>query len=85
MHPPITLYGMMSCEQCQQTKAYLEEQAIPFDFVNVDLLVGEERNKVMAVLTKAAMFPTLPTLVVGEKLLVGFDPEAIEKALGKSA
>ena len=85
MVPPITLYGIASCEQCQQTKAYLEAHEIPFTYVNVDILVGEERNAVMAVLTKAAMFATLPTLAIGEKLLVGFNPEEIEKALAAAA
>lgn len=81
MIPPITLYGTMGCGHCQETKAYLEKRDIPFTFINVDALMGQERNDAMAVLNKAAMFPAFPTIIIGEKSVVGFDPEKIDAFL----
>jgi len=81
MIPPITLYGMMTCEHCQEAKAYLEKRHIPFTFVNVDVLMGQERNDTMAILNKAAMFPAFPTIMIGEKSVVGFDPDKIDAIL----
>lgn len=81
MTEKITVYGIMTCDQCQLTKEYFETRQIPFTFVNVDLLVGQERNEVMAILTKAAMFPSFPTIRIGDKFLVGFDKAALDAAV----
>ena len=83
MENTLTLYGSTLCEQCQQAKSYLEQRAIPFAFVNIDILLGQERNAAMHVLSKAAMFPTVPTFKLGEHFLVGFDPATIEGFLAR--
>lgn len=81
MLPHITLYSSYSCEQCAMAKDFFEQRNIPFEYVIVDVLSGQERNDVMAILNKAAMFPTLPTIAIGEKLVVGFNQEEVEGLL----
>ena len=55
MLPHITLYSSYSCEQCAMAKDFFEQRNIPFEYVIVDVLSGQERNDVMAILNKAAM------------------------------
>jgi glutaredoxin-like protein NrdH len=81
MIPPITLYGSSLCEHCAAAKVFFEQRSIPFTYINVDVLIGQERNDVMAILNRAAMFPSLPTIMIGEKLVAGFSQEAIEGIL----
>ena len=81
MEASIKVYSLSTCGHCLKTKEYLEEHNIPFDCVNVDWLMGPERNDVMYALGKLNAGLTFPTIVIGEKVIIGFRPEEIEAAL----
>jgi glutaredoxin len=79
----IRFYGLSTCVWCRRTRALLEELDVPFDYVYVDLLQGQERQDSIAEVrrwNKAGSFPTL--VIDGTRAVVGFRPEEIKKALG---
>jgi glutaredoxin len=78
---PITLYALQTCSHCKDTKKLLQERDIPFRTVFVDMLVGGERSDVMRYLRSVNPSVSFPTLVVGEKTVVGFKKKEIEAAL----
>ncbi|MDO5848468.1 MAG: glutaredoxin family protein [Methanobrevibacter sp.] len=78
----IQLYGLSTCGWCKQTRMFLEENEIAYDYIYVDLTSGEEREAVMEELEKYNPDMSFPTLVIGHSgVIVGYEPEEIATAL----
>ncbi|MDJ0828637.1 MAG: glutaredoxin domain-containing protein, partial [Desulfobacterales bacterium] len=41
--PPVKLYTLSTCSHCKSTKKLLAKCTVKYEFVDVDLLDGEER------------------------------------------
>jgi glutaredoxin len=76
-YPKVELYATDWCPSCKRAKAYLESRHIPFTAYNVDR--NREASKRLAQLNPAR---TIPTAVIGDAKIVGFDQAAYERALG---
>ena len=63
---------------CQTLKAYLSERGIVYE----DRDVSRDRSAVHDLFYKYGSRST-PTLVVGDEVMVGFDPERFDKLLAK--
>jgi glutaredoxin len=79
--PTVIIYGASWCGPCHQAQAYLKKRNIPFvekDIEEDPAAAKEMRGK----LAKAGMRNgSIPVIDVKGKLLVGFDPGSIERAL----
>ena len=76
-------YGLSTCIWCRKTRQLLEEVGIPFDFVYVDLLDGDEKDATLAELDRFGGGETFPTIVIdGATCVIGYRPDEIRKALG---
>mgnify|MGYP001606405893 CR=1 FL=1 len=78
----ITIYSTPTCGFCQQLKAFLKENAIPFTDHNVaeDEAAREEMQKI----TDGGS--SVPVIVFNqgqtdEEIQVGYDPEKVQKTL----
>ncbi len=83
MAPDIKVYALSTCVHCKHAKEYLEDHKIPYDCVHVDFLSGEERNEVMSIVRKLNPALSFPTIVIGDKVIVGFRREEIENAISE--
>ncbi len=81
--PKIKLYTLSTCSHCMRTKKFFQDAGIDAEFTDVDLLPGEERQKVMDEVRKLNPDCTFPTICIGDKVVVGFNEERIRKALGE--
>ena len=79
----LMLYALSTCIQCRQTCEYLEKNAIAFECIYVDKLTGKEREAVLGKVCEVNPSLSFPTMIIGEAhtVVVGFNPEAIQKAL----
>jgi glutaredoxin-like protein NrdH len=77
----VTFFGLSTCAWCKKTRAFLEAQGIGFDFFYVDLLEGSERDRVVADLARHNPRMNFPTVVIDAEVIVGYDPEALRRAL----
>ncbi len=75
---PIKLYGADWCPDCVRTKAYLKENNIAYDFIDVDL-DKEATAKVEAINNGKRI---IPTLIINEKSYTNPDNNALASALG---
>lgn len=77
----VVVYGASWCGACQKTRAYLKKKNVPF----VDKDIDEDSSaarEMRAKLSKAGLRSQgIPVIDVGGKLMVGFDPGAIDRAL----
>lgn len=79
----VQLFGLSTCVHCKHAREFLEENNQPFDAVYVDQLEGEERSETIKTVREYNPQLSFPTLVVddGEEVIVGFQPDAMAKAL----
>ena len=80
----IKLYTLSTCSHCLRTKKFFRDKGIEVEITDVDLLTGDEREKVMDEVRKVNPDCTFPTICIEDNVVVGFNEERILKALGKS-
>ncbi|MFH2220074.1 MAG: glutaredoxin family protein [Pseudomonadota bacterium] len=79
---PVKIYSLSTCSHCKFTKEFLNECTVKYDFIDVDLLEGEERKAILADVKKFNPKCSFPTIIIGETVIVGFKENAIKEALG---
>lgn len=79
---PITIYSLSTCSHCKSTKRLPSDCTVKYDFVDVDLLEGDERKAILADVKKFNPRCSFPTIIIGEKVIVGYKEKAIKEALG---
>jgi len=78
----ITLYALSTCIWCKRTRELLTALGVSFDYIYVDLLKGEDRTKAIEQVKHYNPSTSFPTLVIGDKSIVGFREKEIREALG---
>ncbi len=79
----IKLYALSTCPWCRKVKALLDELGVEYDFVDVDLLDDDEREKVVEEVRHWNPTGGFPTIVFDdEKCVVGFDEARIKETVG---
>jgi glutaredoxin-like protein NrdH len=79
----VSFYGLSTCIWCRKTRNLLEELGVAFDYVYVDLLKGEEREKAKETIREWNPAVSFPTIVIdNEASVVGYKPEKVKEALG---
>ncbi|MDI6795414.1 MAG: glutaredoxin family protein [Desulfatibacillaceae bacterium] len=80
--PPVKIYTLSTCGHCKSTKRFLDDNDVRYDFVDVDLLQGEEREKVIDEVKQINSRLSFPTIIIGDTIIVGFKEDQISEALG---
>lgn len=78
----VKIYALSTCSHCKSTKKFLSECSVKYDFVDVDLLEGEERKAILEDVKRFNPKCSFPTIIIGEKVIVGYREEEIKEALG---
>jgi len=79
----IIIYTLSTCVWCKKTKALLQDLGVGYDYVDVDILKGEERQKTIQEIKRWNPSCSFPSIVInGEKCIVGYDEKKIREAAG---
>lgn len=79
---PVKLFSLSTCGHCKATKKMLDECTIKYEFTDVDMLSGEEREMIIEDVKKYNPKCTFPTIIIGNKIIVGFQENLIKEVLG---
>ena len=79
----VTLYALSTCVWCRKTRNLLDELGVAYDYEYIDLLEGTDRTEAIEVVRKWNPACSFPTLVVGDKCIIGFREHDIREALKK--
>lgn len=71
----VILYSQPGCPPCYAAKQFLAARNVPFEYKDVTTDHGALRELVKL------NSRTTPTIVVGEEVMIGFDPEKLEAML----
>ena len=80
----LTLFTLSTCIWCKKTKELLQSLNAGYDYVDVDLLGQEDREKAMEEIKRFNPRCSFPSLVVdGSTCIVGFNEEKIKEVVGE--
>jgi glutaredoxin len=80
--PEVMIFSLSTCSHCKATRRFLGECTIKYEFIDVDMLKGDERKAIIEDVKKFNPRCSFPTIVIGEKVIVGFKEKEIKEALG---
>lgn len=72
----ITVYSSFLCKYCDELKVFLKRNAVPF--VEHDCQFDQQLTQQLSAINPKL---SLPTLVAGDRVIIGFDPDQIREAL----
>jgi len=73
----ITVYSTPTCPYCIMLKDFLNENKIKF----TDIDVSDDHDKALEMVEKSGQMG-VPVIDIDGKIIIGFEKEAIKKALG---
>jgi glutaredoxin-like protein NrdH len=79
---PVKVFSLSTCSHCRATKKFLGDCTVKYEFVDVDLLEGDERKAVLEDVKKFNPKCSFPTIIIGETVIVGYKENEIKEALG---
>ena len=82
MQKPVKIYSLSTCSHCKATKKLLDDCAVKYEFTDVDLLDGEKRVAILEDVKKWNPSCSFPTIIIGDKVIVGYKEDEIREALG---
>jgi glutaredoxin-like protein NrdH len=82
MAAKIKMYTLSTCSHCKATKKFLSDNKVTFDFIDVDLLQGDDRQKVLEEVMQYNPNRSFPTILIGDTVIIGFKEKDIKEALG---
>jgi glutaredoxin-like YruB-family protein len=78
MKPRVILFTQPDCPPCHIVKLFLTERGVAFEERDIT------RNATaMRELTEKYKSHSTPTLVIGDEVMVGFNPEQLDEILGE--
>jgi len=78
----VFLYTLSTCPWCRKSKQFFKKNRIPYDCVDYDLQSEPEREKIMKKLLELTGVRSFPVVVIGSRVVVGYDPEKYSEAMG---
>ena len=81
MNEPVKMYSLSTCSHCKATKKLLNDCHVKYDFTDVDLLDGDEKQAILEDVKKLNPRCSFPTISIGDKVIVGYREKEIREAL----
>ena len=82
MSHQVKMYTLSTCSHCKAAKKFLKDNGINFAFTDVDLLQNPEKENTLKEVVKYNPQRSFPTIIIGNKIIVGFREQDIREALG---
>jgi glutaredoxin len=81
---PVKMYTLSTCSHCKAAKQFMKDQGIEYDYTDVDLLTGDDQAAVVEEIKKYNPRCSFPTILIGDKVIIGNREDEIKEALGIS-
>ena len=82
MSTKVKMFTLSTCSHCKATKKFLNDCDVAYDATDIDLLEGDEKQLVLNEVIKYNPNRSFPTIVIGDKVIIGFNEKALREALG---
>ena len=78
----VFMFSLSTCPWCRKTKNFFKINSVPFDYVDYDLQPEAEQEKIMDKIMNISNARSFPVVMIGDSVIVGYDPEKYSKVLG---
>ena len=79
----VFLYTLSTCGWCKRTKEMLREEGVDYAYLDLDAVVGEERERALEDIKRLNARMGFPLIIVDDSIMInGYDPPRIKEALG---
>jgi glutaredoxin-like protein NrdH len=82
MQIPVRLYSLSTCSHCRCTKELLSNCGVKYDCTDVDKVPKDEVTAILDEVKQLNARCSFPTIVIGDKVIVGYKEDEIKEALG---
>jgi len=77
----VTLYALSTCGWCRMTKDLLNRHNIEYEFIDVDLCQGQEREEIINQVRELNPRGSFPTIKIDDKVVIGYDEQRLKELL----
>ena len=77
----VMMYTQSTCPWCKKAKKYFTKKGIPFDFIDYDIATDEQKAMIRKEMSERNVTLAFPYVRIGEKAVVGYDPDKYEEML----
>jgi glutaredoxin-like protein NrdH len=78
----VQIFSLSTCIHCKDTKDFLNLCGIAYNCIDVDKLDPDQRKNVLEEIKQINPECSFPTLVIGDKVIVGFKKDEIKEIFG---
>lgn len=78
----VKVFALSTCPYCRMTRAYLDENDVAYEAVEVDRLTGDEREAAVAEVKELSGGSSFPVVLIDDEVIVGFNKKALKERLG---
>jgi len=76
------MYAISTCAWCKRTKNFLKDNNIEYEYIDVDLSSGEDRERIRREILKRGGRLSYPAIIIDNKILInGFRKDEIKETL----
>jgi glutaredoxin len=79
--PAIHLFSLSSCPHCKRVARMLDDRGLPYAITLVDRLDPAAQEEIVAQLKALGAGGAFPVLLMGERVIAGFQEKALREAL----
>jgi glutaredoxin-like YruB-family protein len=72
----VKIYSQPTCPDCNKAKAYLDRKGVPYEDINV-----RKSKRAMDEMVRTYGIRVTPVIVIGDRVMVGFNAPKIDKLL----
>lgn len=73
----VKIYSQPTCPDCNRVKAYLDKKGVSYEDINV-----QKDKKALEEMARRYGIRVTPVVVIGDRVMVGFNAPKIDKFLG---
>ncbi|MBN2379525.1 glutaredoxin family protein [candidate division WOR-3 bacterium] len=76
----VVLYALSTCVWCKKTKRLLNELGVEYDYYDIDLMIKQDKDKILKKVKKFNALATFPTIIINdERCIRGYKEDEIKE------
>ncbi len=81
MAAEVFVYALSTCPWCRKAKQWFADNGVPFDFVDVDLMKGDEQEAAAQKAYELSGARRFPVVVINGEVVAGYNPDRYRELL----
>ncbi len=79
----VNLYALSTCVWCRLTKQFLNENNVEYEYIDVDLVDENDKQKIHEIIQNKSGSLSYPTTIIDGKIVInGFRKDKLKEELG---